>query len=116
MSRICIRGRPHGQVVKFAGSALAAQDFTGSDPGCRHGTAHQAMLRQRPTQHNQRHSQLEYTTIYRGALGRRRRKTKDWQQLLAQVPILKKIIIIHIKILMDKVSEIYFKTQEEGNR
>ena len=43
------RGQLHGQVVKFAHSAVAAQ---GSDPGCRHGTALQAMLRQRPTCHN----------------------------------------------------------------
>ena len=35
---------PCGRVVKFAHSALAAQGFTGSDPGCGHGTAHQAML------------------------------------------------------------------------
>ena len=39
------RGQPHGQVVKFVRSASAAQDFTGSDPGLGHGTAHQAMLR-----------------------------------------------------------------------
>ena len=26
-----------------------AQGFTGSDPGCGHATAHQAMLKQRPT-------------------------------------------------------------------
>ena len=39
--------------------------------------------------HNQRHSQLEYTTIYQGALGRRRKKKEDWQQMLGQVPIFK---------------------------
>ena len=38
-------GRPCGHVVKFVHYALAAQGFTGSDPGCGHGTAHQAMLR-----------------------------------------------------------------------
>ena len=38
-----------GRVVKFARSAAAAQ---GSDPGCGHGTARQAALRQRPTSHN----------------------------------------------------------------
>ena len=42
-------GRPCGQVVKFAHSALAAQ---GLDPGRRHGTAHQAMLRQCPMCYN----------------------------------------------------------------
>ena len=45
------RGWPHGQVVKFAHSASAAQGFTGSNPGHRHGTAHQAMLRRHPTCH-----------------------------------------------------------------
>ena len=39
----------HGRVIKFTRSAAAAQ---GSDPGCRHGTARQAMLRQRSTSHN----------------------------------------------------------------
>ena len=29
-----------GQMVKFTGSALVAQGFTGSDPGRGHGTAH----------------------------------------------------------------------------
>ena len=43
------RGWACGQVVKFARSASAAQGFAGSDPGCEHGAAHQAMLRQRPT-------------------------------------------------------------------
>ena len=40
------RGLPtHGQVIKFADSALVAQDFTGLDPGCGYGITHQAMLR-----------------------------------------------------------------------
>ena len=43
------RGRPRGQVVKFSHSTAAAQGFAGSDPGRRHGTACQAMLRWRPT-------------------------------------------------------------------
>ena len=38
-------GWPGGQGVKFTSSALSAQNFTSSDPGCRHGTAHQAVLR-----------------------------------------------------------------------
>ena len=42
-------GWPHGRVVKLTCSASEAQGFTGSDPGRRHGTTHQAMLRQRPT-------------------------------------------------------------------
>ena len=51
-------GRPHGRVVKFAHSASPAQGFSGLDPGHGHGTAHQPMVRRRPTCHNQRHSQL----------------------------------------------------------
>ena len=43
------RGRARGQVVKFMHSTSAAQGFAGSDPGRRHGPAHQAMLRWRPT-------------------------------------------------------------------
>ena len=59
--------------------------FTGLDPGLRRGTAHQAMLRWRPIYHNQRDLQLEYTTMYWGALERiRKNKIKDWQQMLAQ--------------------------------
>ena len=53
-----IWGQPHGRVVKFGHSASAAQGFAGLDPGCRHGTAHQAMLRQHPACHNQKDLQL----------------------------------------------------------
>ena len=52
-------GRPRGLVVKFERSALVAQGFAGSDPGWGHGTTHQAMLRQRPTCHNQKDPQLK---------------------------------------------------------
>ena len=45
-------GRPRGRVVKFAHSASAGQGFAALDPGRRHGTAHQATLRRRPTCHN----------------------------------------------------------------
>ena len=38
-------GWPHGRVVKFARSALAAQGFAGLNPGCGRGTAHLATLR-----------------------------------------------------------------------
>ena len=80
-------------MVKFTHSASVAQGFTGSDPGHGHGTTHQAMLRLHPTWNNQRQSQLEYTTMYWGDLGRKSRKEKKkegWQQLLAQVRIFKK--------------------------
>ena len=67
--------------MKFAHSASAAPDFAGLDPGCGHGTAHQAMLRRRPELHSQKDLQLEYTAVYWEALGRRRRRRKkkeDW--------------------------------------
>ena len=40
-----------GRVVGFtrSASASAAQGFAGSDPGHRHGTTHQAILRRHPT-------------------------------------------------------------------
>ena len=47
--KITLQGQPRGQVIKFMCPTLAAQGFTGSDPGCGPSTAHQAMLRQRPT-------------------------------------------------------------------
>ena len=45
-------GRPCGRVVKFSCSVSPAQGFTSSNPGHRHGTPHQAMLRRHPTCHN----------------------------------------------------------------
>ena len=80
-------------MVKFERSASAAQRFTGSDPGRRHGTAHQAMLRQCPHM-----PQLEgpTTRIYSNVLGiwgEEEEKKEDWQQMLAQMPIFKKIKI-----------------------
>ena len=42
-------GQPRGRVIKFTRSASAAQGFARSDPGWEHDTAHQAMLRRRPT-------------------------------------------------------------------
>ena len=56
-------------MVKFTHSTLAAKGFASLDPGHGHGTAQQGMLRWRPTQHNQRHSQLECTTMYWGDWG-----------------------------------------------
>ena len=57
-------GRPRGRVVKLVPSASAAQGFAASDPGRGHGTAHQAMLRQRPTRHSKKDPQLKYATVY----------------------------------------------------
>ena len=42
-------GQRRGRVVKFVHSISAAQGFTGSDPGHRPSTAHQAMLKRCPT-------------------------------------------------------------------
>ena len=53
-----------------------AQGFAGLDPRHGHDIAHQAMLRRCPTQHNKKDLQIEYTTMYSGALGRRRGKRK----------------------------------------
>ena len=60
-------------MVKFTCSASVAQGFAGSDPGRRHSTAHQAMMRWQPTCHNWKDLQLKYTTMYQGALGRKRK-------------------------------------------
>ena len=67
------------KMVKFVRSTSVAQGFAGSDPGRGHGTTRQATLRCCPTCHNQKDPQLEYTTIYPGALGRRKRKRKKSQ-------------------------------------
>ena len=54
--------------------SFGSPGFPGWDPGCRPSTTYQATLRQRPTQQNQKDLQLEYTTRYWGALGRRKKK------------------------------------------
>ena len=68
-------GRPRGQVVNFAGSTSATQGFAGSDPGCGLSAAHLAMLRQHPTQHNQKDRQLEYTTTDSGLWGEEKKRS-----------------------------------------
>ena len=84
-------GQPCGRGVKFARSTLVAQGFAGSDPACRHGTAHQATSRWRPTCHNWKDPQLKNLQLCtRGIWGEKAEKKKNWQQLLAQVPIFKK--------------------------
>ena len=83
--------QPDGWLVKVTCSTAVAPGFAGLDPGHGHGTTCQATLRQRPACHNQRHSQLEYTTMYREALGRRRRREKkDWQRCQLRCQSLKK--------------------------
>uniref|UniRef100_A0A9L0T252 Uncharacterized protein n=1 Tax=Equus caballus TaxID=9796 RepID=A0A9L0T252_HORSE len=49
---------------KYMSSTSAAQGFTDLAPGDGPSTAHHAMLRRCPTQHNQNDLQLEYTTMY----------------------------------------------------
>ena len=69
--------------------SASAAHLASLDPGQGHSTIRWAVLGQRPTQHNQRDLQLEYTTVYWGEFGSRNKK-EDWQQLLAPVPIFKK--------------------------
>ena len=52
VAKFYLRDRPLGGVVTLARSASVAQGFAGLHPGRGHGTAHQAMLSQRPTCHN----------------------------------------------------------------
>ena len=61
-------------MVKFAHFALAAQGFMGSDPGHGHGTAHQAMLRWRPTCHNWKDPQLKIYNYVLGGFGEKKEK------------------------------------------
>ena len=73
-----------------------------------------AMLRRCPTRHNQKDPQLEYTTMYWGVLGRRRRRKKeDWQHMLGHVPIQKKkkldMLDQKAKLLISMVNYIYLK-------
>ena len=89
MQKFISRASPVAKWLSSRAPASAAYGFTSLDPGHGPSTTHQAMLRQRPTKHNQKDLQRAYTTTYWGGLGRRKRK-KDWQQMLAQVPIFKK--------------------------
>ena len=80
-SRIVITQMPRmgvgaGPMFKFVRFASVAWGFTGSDPGRGHSTTHWAMLRQCPTWHNQRRSQLEYTTMYWGGFGEKKKKRR----------------------------------------
>ena len=65
-----------GPVAEWLGSptTVAAQGFTGSDPGRVHGTAHQAMLSWRPTCHNQKDPQLKIYNYVLGGLGEKKEK------------------------------------------
>ena len=61
-------------MVKFAHSTSVAQGFAGLDPGHQHDTAHQAMLRQRPTCHNQKYPQLKIYNFVPGDFGEKKEK------------------------------------------
>ena len=52
----------------------AAQGFADLNPGCRHGTAHQAMLRQHPTYHNWKDPQLKIHNYVPGGFGEKKEK------------------------------------------
>ena len=66
----------------------AAQCFVGSNPGRRHGTAHQTMLRQCPTCHNMKDPQRRIYNYVPGGFGEKKEKNKiskkkrnkDWKE------------------------------------
>ena len=85
-----MRDWPHGWVVKFTCSALAARGFTVLDPGHGPTTTHQAMLRRCPVIAQ---PGIPTTRIYNSVLegfGEKKKEKEDWQQMLDWVPILKK--------------------------
>ena len=103
-----------GWVVKFARSVSAAQGFTSSDPVRGLSTAHQAMLRWRPTQHNQKDHNYNIQLCTGGLWGEEEKeKKKDWQQMLAQVRILKKKKETRKKMPHLDTIEINFKKRKE---
>ena len=64
-------------MVKVACSTSVAQGFTGSDPGRGHGTAHQAMLGQRPACHDWRDPQRGIYNYVPGGFGEKKEKIKS---------------------------------------
>ena len=80
-------------VVKFMRSASAAQGLAGSDPGRRLAPLIRPCWGGVPHATTRRTHNIEYTTMYWGALGRkRRRRKKDWQRMWAQGQSLRKKI------------------------
>ena len=73
-------GQPCGRAVKFTHSALVAQGFDGSDPGCRHGTAYQATLRQHPPCHNLKDPQRRIYNYVLGGFGEKNEKNKIFKK------------------------------------
>ena len=72
-------------MVKVRRSASVAQGSSSSDPGRGHGTAHQAMLRRRPPQQNEKDLQPEYATRHWGVFGEKKKKKKNNTRLAAEV-------------------------------
>ena len=68
------RAGPVAEWLSSCAPLQAAQCFVGWNPGRGHGAAHQTTLRQRPDATTRRTHNEEYTTIYWGALGRKRKK------------------------------------------
>ena len=78
-------GGPRGRVVKCAHQAAEVQGFAGSDPGRRHGTAHRAMLRQRPTCHNQKDPQPRMCNCVLRGFGKEKKKILKRKKSTAKV-------------------------------
>ena len=67
------------------------QGFTGSDPGRRHGTAHQGHAEGASHVAEPEGPMAKIYNYVLGSFGEKNKKKRnDWQQLLAQVPIFKK--------------------------
>ena len=104
-----MRGWPHGRMVKFVRSASVAQGFAGSDPGHRHGTTHQTMLRWHPTCHNQKDTQLKYTYVL-GSFGEKKGGKKRGTAHEDPHPPLNlrdnKLRVLHLYLFLDKTLNI----------
>ena len=74
IKKIVQGGQPRGQVVGFARPASVAQGFAGLDAGRGHGTAHQAMLRQHLTCHNEKDPELKIYNNVPGGFGEKKEK------------------------------------------
>ena len=85
-----------GRVVKFSRSALVTQGFASFGSWAWIWHQYQVMLRWHPTRHNYKDSQLEYTTRYWGALGRRRRKKSLATDVSSGPIFLKKKAVIKV--------------------
>ena len=82
LKNLLFRGWPLAERLSSRVPLQAAYCLVGSNPGRGHGTAHRTTLRQRPTCHTGRTHNEEYTTMYWGALGRKRKKNKISKKML----------------------------------